>query len=242
MTTHTIARAEFVSLGDDKRGYYAVPDGTGPFPAVLVYQEAFGVNEYIEGEVRRLASAGYAAIAPDLFHGKTLGHDDMAPVFAALQALTDEGMLAEVRAAMTFLDEQPNVEDAPYGAIGFCMGGRLAVLTAIAFGDDIGAAVSFYGGNIAPDVQRLFTPLGDRITESTAPILMIYGADDESIAAPEIGRVTEALAARKKRFAISVYPDAGHAFASSTRPQYRPEAAESAWDEALAFFDRYLVD
>jgi carboxymethylenebutenolidase len=122
------------------------------------------------------------------------------------------------------------------------MGGRLAVLTAIELGDDIGAVVSFYGGNIAPDQQRFFTPIGDRIGESTAPILMIYGADDESIAPPEIGRVAQALAARQKRFEISVYPDAGHAFASKTRPQYRPEAAESAWDEALAFFDRYLVD
>jgi carboxymethylenebutenolidase len=240
MSTQTIGRAEFVSLGADMRGYYAVPATEGPHPGILVFQEAFGVNDYIQSEVRRLASAGYAAIAPDLFHGKTLGHDDMGPVFAALQALTDDAMVAEVRAAAAFLDAQPEVGDAPYGAIGFCMGGRLAVLTAIELGAAIGAAVSFYGGNIAPDQQRLWSPLGERIAGASAAILMVYGAGDESIAPAEIGRVAQALAARKGRFAISVYPDAGHGFASNGRPQYNPEAAESAWDEALAFFGRYL--
>lgn len=242
MSTHSIARAEFVSLGDDVRGYYAVPDGGGPFPGVLLYQEAFGINEYIQSEVKRLASAGYATIAPDLFRGKTYGYDDMATVFANLQTLTDDGMLVNVRAAKAFLDARPEVERAPYGAVGFCMGGRLAVLTAITLGDAIGAVASFYGGGIAPEEPRFFPLLCDRIPEATAPMLMVYGTDDQSIGPSEIGRVAEALARRRERFEISVYPNAMHGFASRDRAAvYRPEAAESAWDETLAFFERYLA-
>jgi carboxymethylenebutenolidase len=141
-----ITRAEYVSLGDDARGYYAVPAGAGPFSAVLVYQEAFGVNEYVQSEVRRLAEHGYAAIAPDLFRGQTFAYDDYAAVKPKLEALRDEAMLADVRAAMAFLDAQANVKHGHYGAVGFCMGGRLAVLTAIALGTKVAAAASFYGG------------------------------------------------------------------------------------------------
>jgi carboxymethylenebutenolidase len=243
MSTHALARAAFVETPDGKRAYYALPEGGGPFPAVLVFQEAFGVNAYVQSEVRRVAGAGYAAIAPDLFHGETLGYDEMDRVMAKLRELTDEAMLAQVEAALTFLSGQPEIDDEPRGAVGFCMGGRLAVLAAIAFGDTLGAAVSFYGGNIAPDQQRLFVPLAERIGEATAPILMLYGADDTSISPGEIGRVTQALAERKARFAVSVYPDAGHGFASADRvTAYRQAVAESAWDETLAFFERYLQD
>ena len=238
--TDRIARAEFVSLGGDLRGYYAVPAGAGPFPAVLVYQEAFGVNDYVQSEVRRLAEHGYAALAPDLFGGRVFGYDEWDKVEPVLRSLTDEAMLADVRAAAAFLDARSEVAHRAYGAVGFCMGGRLAVLTALALGDRLAAAASFYGGGIAPEQQRFFPPLQDRLGEGRAELLLLYGGDDAGIAPAEHARIAETLSAHKRRYTLSLYPGAPHGFASRDRASYRPAQAEAAWAETLALFDRTL--
>ena len=235
-----IATHDFVPLAGDLRGFYAAPHGPGPFPGVLVYQEAFGVNEYVRSEVRRLAAHGYAAIAPDLFRGETYPYGDER-AFAKLRTLRDDALLADVRAAADFLQNRAEVRDAPFGAVGFCMGGRLAVLTAIALGDRIAAAASFYGGGIAPEQQRFFPPIVDRLPEAQAELLLIYGADDASIAPEEHARIAETLSRAKKRYTLSVYPDAGHGFASRDRESYRAEPAEGAWQETLALFARTLT-
>ena len=235
-----IARAEFVPLSGDRRGYYAVPAGVGPFPAVLVYQEAFGVNDYIQSEVRRLAEHGYAAIAPDIFHGDTYRYDDAEKAIARLGTLTDEGMLADVDAAMAFLEAQHEVRRGAFGVVGFCMGGRLAFLTSTARANKIAAAASFYGGGIAPEQKRHFDPLLHRVPELRGSLLLIYGADDGSIAPKEHARLAEALSTEKKDYELRVYPGAGHAFASRDRENYRPQQAEAAWLETLALFERTL--
>lgn len=242
LNANPIARAEFVPLDAERRGYYAVPAGDGPFPAVLVYQEAFGVNDYVRSEVRRLAEHGYAALAPDLFRGDVYGYGegDRPAMYARLQSLSDEGLLADVRAAAAFLDARPEVARRAYGAVGFCMGGRLAVLSAIALGEKIAAAASFYGGGIAPEQPRFFAPLRERLGEVKAALLLVYGADDEGIAPSEHARIAETLSAHKKRYTLSVYPGAPHGFASRDRESYRPAQAEAAWGETLALFGAAL--
>jgi carboxymethylenebutenolidase len=238
--SHTIGRAEFVETGEGKRAYFASPAGSGPFPGVLLFMEAFGVNDYVQSEVRRLAEHGYAAIAPDLFDGQTFAYDDRESVAPRLKGLTDDGMLDHVRASAAFLEAQPEAKKSAYGAVGFCMGGRLAVLTAIALGDRIAAASSFYGGGIAPAERRFFDPLLDRLGEAKAELLLLYGADDQSIAPDEHGRIAEALSAHKKRYALVVYPGAGHGFASRDRESYDRGVAEHAWSRTLELFDRSL--
>lgn len=237
--THSIARAEFVPVDGDLRAYVAVPDGPGPFPGVVLIQEAFGVNDYIQSEVKRLASHGYVGISPDIFRGQTFSYDEFSKIMPTLQALTDEGMIADIRACVAYLDAQPSVVHENYGAVGFCMGGRLAYLSAVEI-DKVAAAASFYGGGIAPDEPRLWKPVVDRVPDVHAELLMIYGADDEGITPSEHGRVAEALSREKKRYELSVYPGAPHGFASTDRPSYRPEQAEAAWAETLALFDRTL--
>lgn len=232
--------SEFVRLDAERRGYFALPEGRPPFRGVLLYSEAFGINEYIQSECRRLAQAGYAAIAPDFFRGETFGYDDMPKVMAKLQSFTSEGLMADVKAAIQFIEARDEVKSDVFGAIGFCMGGRLAFLTALEFGTKVGAAVSFYGGGIAPDTPRFFEPLVGRVGELQSPVLLIYGADDEGITPGEHGRIAEALSRHKKRYIVSVYPDAGHGFASQDRMSYRKEQAESAWAESLDFFKTYL--
>jgi carboxymethylenebutenolidase len=238
--SHTIARAEFVDTGEGKRAYYASPAGSGPFPGVLLFMEAFGVNDYVQSEVRRLAENGYAAIAPDLFDGKTFDYSDREGIAPRLKSLTDEGMLDHVRASAAFLAAQPEVKKSAYGAVGFCMGGRLAVLTAVALGDEIAAASSFYGGGIAPTERRFFDPLLDRLGDVKAELLLLYGAEDQSIAPDEHGRIAEALSAHKKRYALAVYPGAGHGFASRDRESYDRDVAEHAWNRTLELFGRTL--
>ncbi len=235
-----IGRAEFVPLGGDLRGYYACPVGMGPSPGVVLFQEAFGINGYIESEVRRLASHGFAAIAPDLFRGETFGYDEFDKVGPKLQALTDDGMLADVRAAIAFLDGQSEVQRGAVGCVGFCMGGRLAYLTATALGEKVAAASSFYGGGIAPDQARYFQPILDRADGLRGELLMIYGADDQGITPSEHARLAEKLSELKKRYTLSVYPGAGHGFASRDRESYRPQQAEAAWAETLTLFERTL--
>jgi carboxymethylenebutenolidase len=234
------ARAEFVPLGGERRGYYAAPSGTGPFPGVLVFQEAFGVNEYIQSEVRRLAEHGFAAIAPDLFRGETYAYTDFAKVAPRLPSLTDELLTGEIDAALAFLDAQREVKKGTSGVVGFCLGGRAAVLTALARPERIAAAASFYGGGIAPEQPRFFTPLLDRLGPIRGELLLIYGADDESILPKEHATIAERLSTLKKRYTLTVYPGAPHAFASRGRDNYRPQQAEDAWSRTLALFDRTL--
>ncbi len=237
--THSVARAEFVPLEGDLRAYVAFPEGDGPFPGVVLFQEAFGINDYIQSEVKRLAAHGYAGIAPDLFRGKTFGYDEFDKIGPLLQSLTDDGLLSDTRACIAYLEAQANVAHERYGCVGFCMGGRLAFLSATAI-DKLAAAASFYGGGIAPDQPRFFKPIIDRAPQVHAELLMIYGADDEGITPSEHARVAEALSREKKRYELSVYPGAPHGFASRDRASYRPEQAEAAWAETLTLFDRTL--
>jgi len=235
-------RAEFVPLGGDLRGYYAVPDGPGPFPGVLLYQEAFGVNDYIQSEVRRLAEHGYAGIAPDLFRGETFNYDEFPKLLPKLQAFTREGLLADADAALAYLDAQPNVRHDRYGAVGFCMGGRVAVMNAIFRPQKIAVASSFYGGGIAPvEAPRWGGTLYDDLPKLKGEVLLVYGADDQGITPEEHARIAETLSKHKKRYTLSVYPGAPHGFASRDRESYRPQQAEDAWAETLALFDRTLT-
>lgn len=236
-----VGRAEFVETGAGKRAYFAAPAGDGPFSGVFVFQEAFGINDYVQSEVRRLAEHGYAGIAPDLFDGVTFAYDDRENMLKRLSALTDDGMLDHVHASAGFLAVQPQVKKTAFGAVGFCMGGRLAVLTAIDLGEKIAAASSFYGGGIAPKQPRLFQPLVDRLDGVRAELLLHYGADDESIAPDEHGRIAETLSKNKTAYALAVYPGAGHGFASRDRAgAYDATAAEEAWGRTLRLFDRTL--
>lgn len=227
----------FVELQDGKRGYLARPDGPGPFPAVLVFMEAFGVNDYLQSEVRRLAQHGYVAAAPDFYDGELIPYSERPKMVAKLGSLSDAQLLPYVRAAIDRLDRDPGVRHDGYAAIGFCLGGRIAFLTAAEFPNKIVAASSWYGGNIGPEEQKFFVPLLDRVPEITATVQMVYGAEDEGITPREHARVAEALSAAKKRFSLTVYPGAPHGFASRDRDAYRPQQAEHAWKQALALFD-----
>ncbi|MBD5635184.1 MAG: dienelactone hydrolase family protein [Candidatus Eremiobacteraeota bacterium] len=230
-----------VDLGSGASGYLAIPNGSGPHPAVLVYMEAFGLNAYLRGECDRLARLGYVALSPDFYRGDVFPYGNFEPIARRIQAIGDAGFLADVRTSLAYLDAHEAARHDAYGVVGFCMGGRLAFLTAAEFGAKIAAAVSFYGGGIAPQTPRLGRAvLTERVPDVEAKLLLLYGADDESIAPGEIARVTEALASAKKDATVHVFPDAGHGFASIDRDGYVADVTEIAWSEAATFLARAL--
>jgi carboxymethylenebutenolidase len=236
----TIAGA-FVDLGAGRRAYVARPAAAGAAPGVVLIQEAFGVNAYICSEVRRLAAAGYVAIAPDLYRGETLDYRDKSEAAEKMKTQPDAFMIGEIGAAIAYLDADPGVAHGGYGVVGFCMGGRLAFLTAAEFPDRIRAAAIFYGGGIAPAVASRRPALGARVLDLEARLLFNYGADDASIAPDEHARLAEALSAAKLRYTIDVYAGAPHAFANRVRESYRPAAAEAAWAATLRLLDETLA-
>jgi carboxymethylenebutenolidase len=210
------------------------PDGRG----IVVVMEAFGLNEFVRETCRRFARAGYVACAPDVYHGDVYDYADRERAIARIRALDDDEMMREVGGALDVLERGGARRHA---VIGFCMGGRAAFLANASHGRRLRAAVSFYGGGIAPAEPKGRKPLLDRVPELGAPQLLVYGAKDGSIAADEHARLAQALTAANKRYTLAVYPDAPHAFATFDRDSYREAPAQAAWHTTFAFLDETLA-
>jgi carboxymethylenebutenolidase len=234
-------KGQKVQLDRDLMGYYVKPNTQGPHPAVIVIMEAFGLNDYIKSICDRLAQAGYAALAPDFYHGALYPYTDMGGAVAKLKTLKDDVVMAEFGKGVEFLGKQLDTKRSGVGVIGFCMGGRYTFLANAVQASSVKAAVSFYGGGIAgnPDPLGRANLLG-YTDKMSAPIMLMYGAEDKSISAEEHQQVAAALSKAKKRYALNVFPNAGHGFFSDRRDSYNPEASSEAWAMTLSFFDRYL--
>ena len=158
------------------RGYVAHPAAPASH-GVIVCQEAFGVNAHIRDVTERFARQGFLAIAPELYHRTAPGfegrYDDFSSVMPHMNALSDAGMAADLRAAYSWLTANGGHVDFPVAAVGFCMGGRAAILTALTV--PVACAVSFYGGGIAPTATN--PGLLNRISGLTAPVLLFLGRE-----------------------------------------------------------------
>ena len=228
-------RTEILSIGAGASGYLAKPSGV-PGIGVVVIMEAFGLNAFVKAVCDRFARAGYMALAPDLYHGETFEYADRERAIARVNEVDDDVAMREVGAALDMLVAQ-GARDGRLAVIGFCMGGRLAFLANAVPGSRLAAAVSFYGGGIAPAGPRgKRKPLGDRGVDRAAPQLLLYGARDASIGSDEHARIAKALSDANKRYTLAVLPDAPHAFATFDRESYHAPAAEAAWRIAFAFF------
>lgn len=219
--------------------YEAVPDG-GASRAVVVIQEAFGVNSHIEDVARRFAAQGYHAVAPHLFHrtgGGVVPYGDLAAALAQLQALRDEAFLADVDAVLGHL-AGAGLPAARTGIVGFCMGGRVTFL--VAARRALGAAVGFYGGGIVTQRFPQFPPLVGEAGSLKTPWLGLFGGRDESIPVADVERLRAELTAAPVATEVVLYPDAAHGFFCDQRDAYHPEAAADAWSRTLAWLDRHL--
>lgn len=224
-----------VADGTEMRAYTAFPSSTGPVPGIILLQEAFGVNQHIRNVADRLAQAGYAVVAPELFHrtaapGLEIPYSDFASAMPHFGAVSPEGLTADLQASHAWLQAQALVVTDKIGSIGFCLGGRVSFLANAVL--PLAAAVSYYGGG-----THL---LKDRAADLHAPHLFFWGGLDAHISKVHITEVTEAVEAAGKPFINTVISYADHGFHCDERASYNAEAAAEAWALTLAFFKEKL--
>jgi carboxymethylenebutenolidase len=215
------------------------PDGP-PKGGVVVVQEAFGVNDHIEDVARRFAAEGWLTVAPHLFHrtgDPELGYGDMSVVMPHMQALTAEGVLGDIDAALEELQRR-GIRPERTGVVGFCMGGTVALVTAAR--RDVGAAVSFYGGGVT-EGRFGFGPLVEEATQLRAPWLGLYGDLDQGIPVEGVERLRQAAASSGQPTELIRYPEAGHGFHCDQRDSYEPKSAQDAWARTVAWFNEHLI-
>src|SRR5579875_2650579 len=229
-----------VSDGSEMRAYAARPAAAGRYPGLMVFQEAFGVNAHIRDVTERFAREGYVAIAPELFHREREGfegrYDDFPSARRLVQTLTNEGLEADVRATYETLQADSIVAPARIGCIGFCMGGRVSFLANSAV--PVKAAVSFYGGGIAPN--QAGPGLLSRAVNLHAPTLLFWGLLDNHIGVEAPRAVADALRGAGKRFVAVEFSDADHAYFCDARPSYNAAAARQSWALSLEFLKTNL--
>jgi carboxymethylenebutenolidase len=214
----------FSANGGTTSGYLSLPPG-GRGPGVLVIQEWWGLVGHIKNVCDRFAAEGFAALAPDLYHGKTANEPDAAgKLFMALNIAQAE---KDLRGAVQALGGHA----ATLGVVGFCMGGQLALFAAT-INPAIAAAVNFYG--IHPNVKPDYTKL-------SGPVLGLF-AENDSFVTPKVARdLDQAIKAAGKQSEVHIYPGVDHAFFNDERKDvYNKAAAEDAWRRTLAFFRQHL--
>lgn len=229
--------------------YYAMPLEKKNLPVVLVVHEIFGVHAHIADVCRRLAQAGYLALAPELYvrQGDPRSYTDMAELMATIVSkVPDEQVMGDLDAAVAWARAQ-GADTQRLGITGFCWGGRIAWLYA-AHNPALRAAVAWYGRLVG--LASALTPKHpvDLAAELQAPVLGLYGGQDGGIPLRTVNAMKDALAAaaaQGKRAAAAselvVFPDAPHAFHADYRPSYRKEAAQEGWARALAWFQAHGV-
>ncbi len=222
--------------GQAMRCYVSAPDGSAPFPAVLVIQHAGGVDEFVRGMGDRFAGAGYVTIAPGLYHREDPNSSD--DPLTRMSRLRDRSIVSDVNAAIEHTKALPEARPDRIGITGYCMGGRVTYLMA-AENPDLRAAVVCWGGNI-------MVPWGDgpapfEMTDRIAcPIMGLFGEDDPNPNPADVAKLDAELNRLGKQHEFHSYPGAGHAFMNSGRPSYREGAAKDAWEKTLGWFDRHL--
>jgi carboxymethylenebutenolidase len=225
-----------VADGTEMRAYTAFPESTGPVPGIILLQEAFGVNHHIRSVADRLALAGYAVVAPELFHrtaapGLEIAYSDFATgAMPHYSAINDADLTADLQASYDWLQAQALVIADKTGSVGFCLGGRVSFLANAVL--PLAAAVSYYGGGTHT--------LKDRAADLHAPHLFFWGGLDAHISKEHIAGVTDAVEAAGKPFINTIISYADHGFHCDERPSYHPQAAAEAWALTLAFFKEKL--
>ncbi len=222
--------------------YRALPKEGGPFPVILVVQEIFGVHEHIKDVCRRLAKAGYFAIAVELYarQGDVSKLSAIDDIMKIVTTVPDAQVLSDLDAAVAFAKASGKADVSRLGITGFCWGGRITWLYA-AHNPNLRAGVAWYGrlvGNATPNQPRY--PV-DVAAELKAPVLGLYGGQDQGIPQDTVEKMRAACKAAGKTCEIVVYPDAGHAFNADYRPSYREAAAKDGWARTLAWFKEHGV-
>jgi carboxymethylenebutenolidase len=223
-------------------GYRAMPAEGGPFATILVVQEVFGVHEHIKDICRRLAKAGYFAVAPALYarQGDVTQMSNMDDVMKVVAKVPEAEVASDLDATVAWAASTGKADTTRLGITGFCWGGRQVWLYA-EHNPKVKAAVAWYGPLNRPSSQM--TPVNpmDQVAQLQVPVLGLYGGADQGIPMDQIKAMQAALKAADKPSEIVVYPDTPHGFNADYRPSYRPEQAKDGWKRMLAWFKDHGV-
>jgi carboxymethylenebutenolidase len=220
----------FKSGAETASAFLATPAGAGPFPAVVVIQEWWGLNDWIKDQARALAKEGYVALAPDLYRGRVTSKPEEA--HQLMSGLPQDRALRDLKAAFAHLAARKDVRKDRIGSIGWCMGGKFSLLLATEE-PALAAAVAYYG---APPTDEA------AIARIKAPVLGNFGAEDKGPSPDQVKAFEAAMKKAGKSADIKIYEGAGHAFANVNNPWggYREAAAKDAWARATGFFAAHL--
>ncbi len=221
--------------------HLARPAAGGPYPGVVVVMEAFGLNGHIRRITERFAAEGFVAISPNLYFRQpdnVVGYDNLPGALRLMGTLRDEQVVADMSAAIDYLKGLKEAKPS-FGTVGFCMGGRVAFLTACR-NPDVKAAVPYYGGGMGrPGPGGDKSPL-DYVAGLHAPVLAFFGGKDPFIPLAEVDKFRDALKAANKPADVVLYNDADHGFMCDERPSHHPAHAKEAWTRTIAFFRQHL--
>lgn len=245
----TTANVSFAAPdGFDLPAFVARPEGEGPFPVVIVVSEIFGVHEYIRDVCRRLAKAGYAAVAPAFFVRKAdpAPLSDMQSIMTIVAAAGYEQVMGDVGATLDWIGLQSWARSDRVGITGFCWGGKV-VWQACARFPALDAGVAWYGrlapaANATEEQKTAGRPWPvDLAGELKAPVLGLYGGQDSGIPNDTVKAMNDALAAAGKTDSqIILYETAPHGFHADYRASYREADAKDGWERLLALFEARL--
>ena len=217
------------SNGAAVSGYLAQPPGLKG-PGVVVIQEWWGLVPHIKSIADRFAQAGFLALAPDLYHGKSAKSPNEAEKL--MMALNIDRAEKDLATAVSYLNEHAGNSAGKTGVVGFCMGGALSLYAACK-NPEIAASVVFYGGHpkVKPDLPLL-----------KAPVLGIYAQNDGFVTPAVVNDLAQKLKRLGKSFEVHIYPNAEHAFFNDERPEvYNKSPAEDAWSRTIEFFRAHLA-
>jgi len=212
--------------GDETvQGQIYTPAGKGPFPAIIVIHEWWGLNDWIKEEASKLSDQGYVTLAIDLYRGKVAATSDEA--HEIMRGVPEDRAKRDLHAAFEYLASQPNIRKDRIGAIGWCMGGGYSL--DVALQEPTLAADVINYGHLATDP--------DALKKIHAPILGSFGAQDRGITPDDVHKFEAALKQFGKSVDIKIYDDAGHAFENpNNKDGYRPADTVDAWKRTTEFF------
>ena len=216
------------------------PEGAGNGGAVIVIQEAYGVDAHIEEVSARFAADGWLAVAPHLFYrsgGGTVAYDNSEGMYRHLGVLSDTGTIEDIDATLAFIASR-GIPVERTALVGFCLGGRVAFL--VAGHRPLGATGGYYGGGIVHGRSETRPPLLGLAPHLRSPWLGLFGGQDQTIPAEELDLLEAALAEAPVETEVVRYPDAGHAFLNDHKASHSAEASADAWERTKAWLARVL--
>lgn len=211
--------------GDETvQGVLYAPSSKGPFPALVVIHEWWGLNDWVKDQASKLSDEGYVTLAIDLYRGKVATTPDMA--HEIMRGVPEDRAKRDLHAAIEFLKSQPNVKRDRIGSIGWCMGGGYSLDVALQE-PDLAATVINYG-HLATDT--------DALKKINAPILGLFGAQDRGITPDDVHKFEASMKQLGEKIDIKIYDDAGHGFENpNNKDGYRASDTTDAWKRTVEF-------